>query len=116
MSNDFGVGVALALDAVLLQLPAQRGVILDDAVVSYCDGPIAVARHVRMRIGVGRWTVRGPSSMRDAVTARSRALAQMPNQVADASGPLAQMQCSSGQCRYAGTVVTAVFQPAQSLN
>jgi hypothetical protein len=53
-----GVGVAGELDAGRLELAAQAGEILDDAVVD--DGDPAVGGEVRVGVAVGRAAVRGP--------------------------------------------------------
>ena len=40
VGDDFGIGVALEDDAFVLELPLERGVVLDDAVVDDGDGAV----------------------------------------------------------------------------
>ena len=68
-----GVGVAGEAMPKRLELLAQFGEVLDDAVVHHRDA--AVARHVRMRVGFAGTAVRRPTGVADA--ARSRKV-EMP--------------------------------------
>ena len=54
-----GVGVGGELDALGLELGAQRSVVLDDPVVH--DGDLAVGAHMGVRVAIGRLTVRRPA-------------------------------------------------------
>ena len=67
--DDFGVGVRIEAVAVRLQLLAQLGMVLDDAVVDDRD---AVVGHVRMRVDRVRHAVRRPARVRDAGEAGDR--------------------------------------------
>ena len=64
MHGDLGVGVAGKLHAGLLQLVAQGGEVLDDAVVN--DGDLAGGIAMRVCIAVGGATVGGPASVAQA--------------------------------------------------
>ena len=62
--GDLGVGVAGELDAGGFQLGAQRGEVLDDAVVD--DGDLAGGVAVRVGVAVGGAAVGGPAGVADA--------------------------------------------------
>lgn len=61
VDGDLGVGVAGKLHAGLLQLQAQRRVVLDDAVVD--DGDLACRVAVRVRVAIGGAAVRRPAGV-----------------------------------------------------
>ena len=67
--GDLGVGVAGELHPVGLQLAAQRGEVLDDAVVH--DRDLAGGVTMRVRIAVGGPAVGGPAGMAQPGAARS---------------------------------------------
>ena len=64
MREDLGIGLALKVMAAALQLLAQLGEVLDDAVVN--DGDAAVTARVRVSVGDGRLAVGGPASVANA--------------------------------------------------
>ena len=68
MHGDLGVGVAGELHARGFQFGAQRGEVLDDAVVDDGDLPGGVA--VRVGVAVGRPAVGGPAGVPEAGAAR----------------------------------------------
>ena len=61
MREDLGIGLALKVMAAALQLFAQLGEVLDDAVVD--DGDTTVAAGVGMGVDNGRLAVSGPAGM-----------------------------------------------------
>jgi hypothetical protein len=61
MHGNLGVGVTGEFHSRGLQLPAQNGVVLDDAVVDH--GHFAGRVAVRVRVTVGRAPVGGPAGM-----------------------------------------------------
>ena len=66
--DDLGVGLARERMPAPLQLLAQLGEVLDDAVVH--DGHASVAGGVGMRVRLARAAVRGPARVADAARAR----------------------------------------------
>ena len=62
--RDLGVGLTGQLDAVVLELGAQRHEVLDDPVVDHRDAPARVP--VRVRVAVGRCAVGGPAGVSHA--------------------------------------------------
>ena len=64
MREDLGIGLALKVVAAALQLLAQLGKVLDDAVVD--DGDTTVATGVGMGINDGRFAVGGPAGVTNA--------------------------------------------------
>ena len=68
MGYDLGIGLAAERMATGLELLAQLGVVLDDAVVHDCD--IARARRMWVRVGLRRPSVRRPTRVADAARAQ----------------------------------------------
>ena len=69
MDDGFGVGVGLELVAALRKLGLELAIVLDDAVVHDRD----LGAHVRMRVALGRPTVRRPARVADAGVPRRAA-------------------------------------------
>ena len=115
MRRDLGVGLGLELVALGDELVLERLVVLDDAVVN--DGD-AVAREVRVRVGLGHAAVRGPARVRDAEPARERlrlracvsSCATLPTV---RRKPSLRFALHDGE---AGRVVAAVLEPLQALD
>ena len=82
MRHDFGVGVGDELVTRFLQALADRFIVLDDAVVHQGD----VARHVRMRIALGRRTVRCPARVGDAGVPADVLRARLRSELGDPPG------------------------------
>ena len=74
--DDLGVGLGDEHVALPLQLVLQLEVVLDDAVVD--DDDLAGAVAVRVRVLLGRASVRGPAGVADAVPAGERVGARSP--------------------------------------
>ena len=70
--DDLGVGIAENCVPGAFEPSAQRQVVLDDAVVDHRD----LARDVRVGVGLGYATVRGPTRVADAGRAFERRRAQ----------------------------------------
>ena len=86
--RDLGVGVRLQLVPGVLELGAQRGEVLDDPVVHQRDA--AGRAEVRVRVGVGRRSVRGPAGVADAGRRlRERVVGQLLLEVGQLAGLLA---------------------------
>src|SRR5262249_35065661 len=60
--------------------------------------------------------VRGPARVADADAARRGPVPQVPGQVLDPAGALAQVQPAAGERRQAGAIVAPVLQAAQPLD
>ncbi len=114
LGDDLGVGVAVEDDAFAFELALEGGVVLDDAVVD--DGDEAVAAEVGVGVAVVGGAVRGPARVADAGAAGGGPIAEVPRQVLDAAGALAEVQLRAGQRGQAGAVVAAVLQPAQAVD
>jgi hypothetical protein len=71
VGDDLGVGLAGEGEAVALELGAEGGVVLDDAVVDDRDRGAAAAE-VGMGVAVGRRPVGGPPGVADAAGAAGR--------------------------------------------
>src|SRR5204863_4176056 len=72
MSDDFGIGLGRELVAFFDQLPLQRKIVLDDAVVGNHNAALTVA--MRMRVFFGWTAVRGPARMTEAELSGDRLL------------------------------------------
>ncbi len=114
VGDDLGVGVAVEDEALVLELPLEGGVVLDDAVVD--DGHDAVAAEVGVGVAVVGGAVRGPARMADAGRAGGRVLFQVGGQAGDAAGPLVDVQARAGDGGHARAVVAAIFQPTQAFD
>ncbi len=112
MSDDLGVGLGQELGAAALQLGAQLGEILDDAVVD--DGD-AVGR-VRMGVDLVRTAVGRPAGVADADGARERLLGKPDLEVAELTLGAAAGKAAGLERRYARRIVAAVFQALQSID
>ncbi len=113
--DDLGVGLGGEAVAFLDQLLLQADVVLHDAVVDDHDLSGAVA--VRVRVLLGRTSVRGPAGMSDAVGAIERLQPDDLFQIAQLAFGAAHLQTISvaGHCN-AGGVIAAIFQAAQAIN
>ena len=116
--RDLGVGVAGELDAVGFQLCAQRGEVLDDAVVD--DRDLARGVAVRVGVAVGGPAVGGPAGVAEAGAAREAGgigFVERRLQVGQPAGAAAHGQAAvTVEQRDAGRVVAAVFHPAQRVD
>jgi hypothetical protein len=110
------VGVGLQIDPGGLELRAQRGEVLDDAVVHDRD----VARDVRVGVPVARATVGGPAGVADAGGTREPAPARR-RELRLEVGELALLLLDPGGARAVedgdtSRVVAAVLHPPQGLD
>ena len=111
MREDLGIGLALKVMAAALQLLAQLGEVLDDAVVD--DGDATVAAGVGMGVDNGRLAVGSPAGMADAAGSvavdvgklafQARNLAHAADDVEVSRGTLAHLE------RDARGVIAAIF-------
>ena len=115
MGDHFGIGVAGELDAVAFEFGAQDAVVLDDAVVDYCDASGRIG--VRVGIPVVRGAVGGPARVPHAGRAGDGAAGELLVEVLDSPGFLGDLQRAvAADDRDARRVVPPVFQPAQPLD
>ena len=113
--HDLGVGLGDAGDAVLGQLGAQGGEVLDDAVVD--DGDPAVGGDVRVGVDVGRAAVGGPAGVPDPeAVGGQRVRRQLRVEVGDLARLLRHVQAAALDDGDAGGVVPAVLQAPQALD
>jgi hypothetical protein len=116
--SNLGVGVAAELLAGGLELTAQRGVVLDDAVVD--DGDLAVGIAVRMGIAVGGPAVGGPAGVTETgLTGQDvgiRALEDLTEVGQAARLAVHAHPAAAVQQRDAGRVIAAIFHPVQCID
>jgi hypothetical protein len=112
-----GVGVAGELDAGRLQLAAEAGEVLDDAVVD--DGDPAVGGQMRVRVAIGRAAVRGPPGVPDRRAAGGNAvvgpLGERLLQVGQLAGLLLGQDGAVVDDGHPRGVVPAVLEPAKAV-
>ena len=107
----FGVGVRAEPHAGGLELVLERGEVLDDAVVD--EGDVVGRVRVRVRVAVGGAAVGGPAGVADAVAPRRRVRGDVPAELREPPGLLAQVQFVAGARDEAGAIVPAVLQAPQ---
>lgn len=115
--RDLGIGVAGKLDTGSLQLPAQDGEVLDDAVVD--DGDLAGSVAVRVRVAVGGTTVGGPAGVAQAGSTGQRRGRHFRHGFLEVGQPArtpAHGECATVDQRDARRVVAAVLHPAQRVH
>ncbi|CFR82204.1 Uncharacterised protein [Mycobacterium tuberculosis] len=115
--RDLGIGVAGKLDTGSLQLPAQDGEVLDDAVVD--DGDLAGSVAVRVRVAVGGTTVGGPAGVAQAGSSGQRRGRHFRHGFLEVGQPArtpAHGECATVDQRDARRVVAAVLHPAQRVH
>ena len=109
------IGIAPERHALLLQLPFQVGIVLNDTIMD--DGQVLGLRKMRMGIHGGRFSVRCPSRMCYTDCSSIIFITTKLFEVADLSFGLIHIQgalcVDHGDSR---TVVASVFQPLQSFN
>ena len=107
-----GIGLALEVMARSLELLAQLGEVLDDAVVD--DGDAPVAARMRVRVGDGRFAVRGPAGVADAAGRRLVCIdkhALEPGDLAHAAHHIeGRVRALTHLERHTGRVVSAIFK------
>ena len=111
MREDLGIGLALKVVAAALQLFAQLGEVLDNAVVD--DGDATIAAGVGMGVDNGRLAVSGPAGMADTagsvavdigkLALQARNLTHAADDIEVSRGALAHLE------RDARGVITAIF-------
>ena len=114
--RDLGIGFGDETIALRLQVETKLGSVFDDAVVD--DGDLAVTRRVRMRVGVVRHAVGGPTGVADAHGGfRHRIAFDVLHQVGETAGLLTHrhmVHAGRGQ-RHAGRIISTVFQSLKTL-
>ena len=114
VSDDFGVGLTVENESQRCQLAAQRGVILDHAVVDDGHGGrIATAADVRMGIAVRRRSMSRPPRMADPAGSRSALALERFLQHPDPPCPLPHQKVVPLQDRHARAVISAILEPPQ---
>ena len=112
MGHDFRVCLRGEGVAVLLQLVAQLGEILDDAVMDDGDA----VGEMRMRVGLVGHAMRRPARVADADQPAERLAAELALQVDELAFGAPARQFAMLDGRDAGRVVAAVFEPLQRLD
>ena len=116
LRRDLRIGFGNEMVAFRLQVETQLGRVFDDAVVD--DGHFAVTRGVRMRVGVVRHAVGGPTGVADAHGGfRHRIAFDVLHQVGETAGLLTHrhmVHAGRGQ-RHAGRIISTVFQSLKTL-
>ena len=116
VGDDLGVGLGDELVALGDELALQIEIVFDNAVVHHHDAARAVA--VRMGVLLGGAAVRSPARVADAERATERVLAQDFFQVAQLAGRAPHRQLVARGTAYgdSGRIISAVFEPPQSLD
>ena len=112
--DDLGVGLGDEAVALLLELPLQVEVVLDDAVVHDDDLSGAVA--VGVRVLLGRPAVRRPARVADAVLAVERIDGEDFFEPRQLAGAAPQLDRAVADDRDAGRVVAAILEPPQPVD
>ena len=115
LGGGLGVGLALELDAGGLELGAQLGEVLDDAVVHQRD--TAGLADVRVRVLVGRAAMGGPTGVTDALVALGDRIGlELGIQVGDLAGLLGPVDLALGLDGEAGRVIATVLKAAKAFD
>ena len=115
VGDDLGVGLGGEPVAFLDELLLQADVVLHDAVVD--DDDLSGAVTMRMRVLLGRTSVRGPAGVADAVGAIERLQPDDLFQIAQLALSAAHLQAVSVAADGdAGGVIAAIFEAAQAIN
>ena len=112
MRHHLGVGVAGEAAAGGLQLRAELGEVLDDAVVHDGDP----ARGVGVGVALGRRAVGGPAGVADAGRARERMCGQLGLQIHQLARRAPTVQPPVVQHRDSGRVVAPVLESTQAID
>ena len=114
MGEDFGIGFGRKfIIAVAHELIFQRLVILDDAVVD--ERQFSARVEMRMSVLVGRFPVRGPAGVTDAVGSGRWLLGHELAERRDPAGAFARLDAIAIHDGDARGIVTAIFQTAQPI-
>ena len=118
LHQHFGVGLALEVVALALELLAQCGVVFDDAVVHQRD--MSGFRHVGMGVGLRGHAVCGPSRVGDAQRALHRSgrsgFGGHVFQVRHLAFGLVHLEALLREQGASGGVVSAVFQAVKTFH
>ncbi len=112
MSHDLGVGLAGEFRALLFEHQPQFAEILDDAVVNHGD----VVGRMRMRVGLIRLAVGGPSRMADAGMTGERFGFQSRFEVFQLAFGATAREAVAFQRGDTSGIVTAIFQPLERIH
>jgi hypothetical protein len=112
MGDDLAVGLGGKLGTLSFQLAAQLAEVLDDAVMHHGE-PIG---RVRMRVVLGRASVRRPAGVTDADRAGKRLTRELCFQILELAFGTPPRQRTFLQCRYASRIVTAVFEALERID
>ncbi len=118
VGDDLGVGLALEVVALGLQLGAQFVMVFDDAVVHQRHARLAVRAGGEMRVRVvhlGR-AMRGPAGVGDAGARGHRFLRHLGSELGHARRAAAAAQCAVLVHGHAAGVVATVLMPLQAFD
>ena len=113
MREHLGVGLPGKNVAFADELIAQRGVVLDHAVVA--DREASALIEMRVRVLIRHTAVRGPSRVRDAGIPGERRILQQRGEIRDAPGALARFDLSARERRDSGAVIAPVFETTETV-
>ena len=114
MRHDLRVGFCDEAVALPLQVALEIEVVLDDAVVD--DDDVARAIAVGVRVLFGGPAMRGPSCVPEAVLAVDRVGVDDGLEPRQLTRAAPQLNLAIAHQRYARRIVTAVFEPPQSVD
>ena len=109
--HDLAVGFGGEVVALTCKLALELEIVLDDAVVNQHGSARAVP--VRMRVAGGRFAVRGPPRMADAIRTIERIVVDGVNQMRQLSRAPADFDRLLLRQRNAGRVVPAILEASQ---
>ena len=109
MRDDFCIRVGGKFSATRHQVLFEVAVVFNNAIMHHRN----LFRPVRMRVGLDRRAVGGPSCMADAHTSRQRRGFQLVSQCIQLAFGAAALQLAAGQRGDTRTVVTAIFEPLE---
>lgn len=101
------------MTAFPFELFAERGVILNDAVVHECDFSALV--EMRMRIFVGHLSVGRPAGVTNAIASQGRLFRHQFREIRDTSGAFSRLNLFAVYDGDAGGIVTAIFKAPQTI-
>ncbi len=113
LCDEFGIGVRLEIDARLLELLPQTGVVLDDAIVDHRHKPFAVG--LRVGVGLGGSTVRRPPRVTNAGCPVEGLVIRLLLEVLELTGGAQDSDLVGAHHCHAGGVVTAVLEATQAV-
>ena len=113
MRQHFGIGFRGELDPFALKLLLEREVIFQHAVMH--DGKVAGTAGMRVGIGIGGPSVRGPAGVADAIGSGAGFVLDRLGQLGNSTSAFTQMKLVPSAGDETGAVVASVFEAFQAV-